>query len=755
MEDLHVEAACDISRPLDDTLLAIPALHGGDLVDEKTLHISDIKGGECIDGNTVPFKPTETELMSLASIETQPPPIYNPFGSIYANADFSYDPDKQFSGLGSFYNGCYGMDVSWPSNVNQSLDGMESLQTQVSLDSQSSVYSAPGGVTTKLEPEALPIGSTFTEMGNQDAFQQQPPSVTPVLPAKVVAENPIILVDKVERSLIVQWYENGVKREQRISYKKYGNAKAQQRAENLITKLLSGSTFEQLYPEKGPPVLTIFENVGRFNVTLTRDRSVREWRVEWTNNTGASMRARWSCKKVGNEEAKRRAETFANSLIQGTFNPRLLHKATGTRVSRNDMKFSAVVNEPGYDPNNLPFAVDYMEKLNRKDPAPRKKRVVTNPAAGRKRATGTTTRRRKADAEINPPTDPAAIHHANMPLNVSLPGLYPVSQHAPENDSARNHSYDGMNATGEALAAQNWLTWSTAAQKHSFSSTSEWDLRELQNDLNSYGKPYDYSQPNSLGYGDWMSSSMTKYGSPSIDAPMSMCELADDAPTDSQNANGPFVACYPYFPATQSICYSDPMSSQDQLGVSGSFFDTDFLSESQRTNPMMMSYNSIQWMDPDLPNTDIGSAQLMTSTNSISDGSIPIMSAPEKPKRGRKKKKSPDSDIAPTYGSGADVSRMGMATAWQAFNGFPMTTLAMSGSGSPSDFTASEMFGSDGGCIRIGMGNSTNKDNDSSNHGKDAAGVQEMPGFYAVPSMGSNGGMQSSHGMGSMGNLYY
>ncbi|CDR93990.1 hypothetical protein, conserved [Babesia bigemina] len=753
MEDLHVESARDISKPLDDTLLAAPGMHCGVIGEESTLHLSDIKGAECIGGNPAPIKATEAELMSLASIETQPPPIYNQFGSVYANADFSYDPDKQYSGIGAYYNGCYGMEGPWPCNVNQSLDGIESLQSQLSLDSQSSVYSAPGKGATKLEPEAQPIGTTLMDMQNQESYlQQQQPCLTHGLPNKVVAMNPVILVDKVERSLIVQWYENGVKREQRISYKKYGNAKAQQRAESLITKLMSGSTFDQLYPEKGPPILTIFENVGRYNVTLTRDRILREWRVEWTNNTGGNMRARWSCKKVGNEEAKRRAETFANSLIQGTFNPRLLHKATGTRLSRNDMKYSAVVNDPGYDPNNLPYGLNVGQRRHRKETAPRRKRNMANAEPGRKKGTRTVTRKRQMQGDLNAPPNGLPLDVANTRLDVSYPGFYPVVADPNEQDCALNHSFDGMGSQGEALAAQNWLNWSAAGQKPPYAGGSEWDFGELQNDINGYGKLYDIPQTNSMPYGEWMNTNgMAKFGSPTLDAPMTMCELAEDAPADSQNANAPFFACYPYFPTNQSICYSDPMSSQDQLGGSGTFFDTDFLSESQNTNPAM-NYASMQWIDPDMPNADPGSAHLMMSTNSNSDGGMPLLSAQMKGKKSRKGKKSSDESAVSSYDCGADVTGVGMATAWQAYNGFPMTAINMNGSGSPSDFKPMDMYNGEGGCIRIGMGDASKKDKDMS---KEAAGAPEMPGFYAVPNMVANGGMQSTHAMGNMGNLYY
>ncbi|CAA9989291.1 SPE2-interacting protein, putative [Plasmodium knowlesi strain H] len=150
-----------------------------------------------------------------------------------------------------------------------------------------------------------------------------------------IKSEPVIVIDKVERCLVVEWYENDIRREQRISYKKYGNDKAKLRAKELIEKLKAGITFEQLYPDKGPPIVRVYQDVGVYRVSLIRDRIEREWRVEWTDND-TPMKARWSCKKVGNDEAQKRAETFAQSLIEGVFNPILLHKATGTRFSRSD-----------------------------------------------------------------------------------------------------------------------------------------------------------------------------------------------------------------------------------------------------------------------------------------------------------------------------------------------------------------------------------------------------------------------------------
>ncbi|KEG00279.1 transcription factor with AP2 domain(s), putative SPE2-interacting protein, putative [Plasmodium vinckei vinckei] len=150
-----------------------------------------------------------------------------------------------------------------------------------------------------------------------------------------INKEPVILIDKIERCLVVEWYENDIRREQRISYKKYGNDKAKLRAKELIEKLKSGITFEQLYPDKGPPIVKVYENVGDYKVSLIRDRIEREWRVEWIDN-GVPTKARWSCKKVGNDEAQKRADAFAQSMIKGVFNPMLLHKATGTRFSRSD-----------------------------------------------------------------------------------------------------------------------------------------------------------------------------------------------------------------------------------------------------------------------------------------------------------------------------------------------------------------------------------------------------------------------------------
>ncbi|KAK2195379.1 AP2-ERF domain [Babesia duncani] len=265
----------------------------------------------------------ESEFLSIASIETQPALYYNQT-PLYPGVDYSYDPEK----TGAYPSACYGYNYG----INYTDYKQANASTQHTNGAGKEHINQHDQTTVPNDQQ------------NKNEIPTNPEQPLYPLKQKVVAVNPVILVDKVERSLIVQWYENNIRREQRISYKKYGNAKAQQRAENLINKLLSGSTFDQLYPEKGPPVLTIFENVGEYMVTLTRDRIAREWRVDWVNSNGMKMRARWSCKKVGNEEAKKRADTFANSLIQGTFNPRLLHKATGTRLSRNDMKYNAVLN---------------------------------------------------------------------------------------------------------------------------------------------------------------------------------------------------------------------------------------------------------------------------------------------------------------------------------------------------------------------------------------------------------------------------
>ncbi|SCO73814.1 transcription factor with AP2 domain(s), putative [Plasmodium vivax] len=190
----------------------------------------------------------------------------------------------------------------------------------VSTDSTSDVRAAAPAAATAGEP----LLEETTQMGDPPRCKQ----------VKLKSE-PVILIDKVERCLVVEWFENEIRREQRISYKKYGNDKAKVRAKELIEKLKAGITFEQLYPDKGPPIVRVYKDVGIYRVSLIRDRTEREWRVEWTDNE-TPMKARWSCKKVGNNEAKQRAETFAQSMIEGVFNPILLHKATGTRFSRSD-----------------------------------------------------------------------------------------------------------------------------------------------------------------------------------------------------------------------------------------------------------------------------------------------------------------------------------------------------------------------------------------------------------------------------------
>ncbi|SBS96915.1 transcription factor with AP2 domain(s), putative (SIP2), partial [Plasmodium malariae] len=210
-------------------------------------------------------------------------------------------------------------------------------------DEQEKVQTGKIGQTEKNAQNSQDCNFLTSEVGEHNSIlegrnteKEENPSYIPSCEevAKINKE-PVILIDKTERCLVVEWYENDVRREQRISYKKYGNDKAKLRAKELIEKLKSGITFEQLYPDKGPPVVRVYENIGAYHVSLIRDRIEREWRVEWIDN-GIPMNARWSCKKVGNDEAQKRAEAFAQSMIKGVFNPILLHKATGTRFSRLD-----------------------------------------------------------------------------------------------------------------------------------------------------------------------------------------------------------------------------------------------------------------------------------------------------------------------------------------------------------------------------------------------------------------------------------
>uniref|UniRef100_A0A3B0NAU9 AP2 domain containing protein, putative n=1 Tax=Theileria annulata TaxID=5874 RepID=A0A3B0NAU9_THEAN len=484
--------------------------------DDCLASVPDTKPSEGFkESGTVYHRQSDSALPSLSSLETQATLQYNSSLPHSKSIDYSYDHDKK-----PLYSPLY--NVQNPYENDQYLGSVDpsKLVQQSSIDSQSS-QSLNFAKQTPEDQEKFQ-----RDLQDPNGKKQADPVTNYLNPVycpeglvqpqnKVVAVNPVILVDKVERSLIVQWYENSVKREQRISYKKYGNAKAQQRAEGLISKLLAGSTFDQLYPEKGPPILTIFENVGKSMVSLTRDRIIREWRVDWLNSNGSKMRARWSCKKVGNEEARKRAETFAYSLIQGTFNPRLLHKATGTRLSKNDMKYNAVVS--GLDSQMDSKAINQLSESNWQSSEGTtkrrtKKRSVksSDQKKGRSRkrnlstytdvnasntlstanlssnllSTGASTNTPLAtntlsanlsntfNANSNPNSDmPQYMNshcypYMNMVQDPSFstnpPSFYPMYQEECESSTSVNQQLDPNSAYATSMLQQNWMDWTNS-----------------------------------------------------------------------------------------------------------------------------------------------------------------------------------------------------------------------------------------------------------------------------------------------------
>ncbi|GIX63839.1 SPE2-interacting protein, putative [Babesia caballi] len=586
----------------------------GNVVGENALQLSDFKANECIPGVAVALKGTENELMSLASIETQPPPNYTQFGPVYPQTEFAYDPEKQYPAFGPYYPGCFALDASWSYNCGQIMDGVGIMHKQLSMDSRSSMYNSGRGFM-KYEHEAVPVplNQEYAELQKKEAQAQQQSAIDGAN-GKIIPANPIILVDKVERSLIVQWFENGIRREQRISYKKYGNAKAQQRAENLISKLHAGSTFDQLYPEKGPPILSIYENVGEYKVSLTRDRILREWRVDWVDTEKGKMRARWSCKKVGNEEAKKRAEAFADSLMQGTFNPRLLHKATGTRLSRNDMKYNGVINDTDYAKQNL--AVTEENDLKHEyEAAARKKRGFNNdPLRRRNVRGGGRWKASNRESLRNPQT--GKVEYRGGPLDATYPTYYPIyTDERDKKDSAMSRQYANLTTHGETLLSSSWPSWD-ATQKLDYSGNSEWDY-------SAYAQPFDFLPQGPVSQVEWVNSQCApKYLNSAVDMPMSMQELVDEASADGQNANpGLYYSCYPYFQVGQSVCYPESMSMHDSLNFSNTCF------EGELTMGDFKKYNGqvvcapVQWPDTSATLADSGSAYHASSTPTSCDAS--------------------------------------------------------------------------------------------------------------------------------------
>ncbi|KAK1937673.1 hypothetical protein X943_003798 [Babesia divergens] len=592
--------------------------------EESTLHLADLKGDDNIPGASAQRKASD-DLMSIASIETQPPINYHQFNKVYQPTEYAYEPEKQFGGYGAYYQNCYGLDSSWPYTCPTSIDNTQVSNQSLTVDLQQSHYAGGVKKSIKYEQDNQGKAPAMEQRDYQKQEQVVVNSTNPIdcAPKKVVAVNPVILVDKVERSLIVRWYENGIRREQRISYKKYGNAKAQERAEILISKLLAGSTFDQLYPEKGPPILTIFENAGEYKVSLTRDRTLREWRVDWVNNNGTKMRARWSCKKVGNEEAKKRAEAFANSLLQGKFNLRLLHKATGTRLSRNDMKYNTVLNEFDYPKQHLFVADDAKERhgvSGEYREAPAKIRNTGNPDIVRKKTARATNRKKKARHEYfaglgNPPMD-----YVHMPPDVSFPGFFPMyPEDCESSNSLLGRSYDSMPGCGDNLLAPNWQTWPSVAQNLDYGVGGEWDYGDPSLDYRRFNPMYDLPPTNFMNQMDWMSNScMMKYMPTGVDAPMSTAELNEEPHHDIQHPNGPF---YPYYHQEASLCYPDSTATQDQLGLSGSYFDLDFMNGDNQNTQSQCSYMSPQWTQPEANvaecNQGLQSAMTLTTDTTV------------------------------------------------------------------------------------------------------------------------------------------
>ncbi|EDO06662.1 AP2 domain family protein [Babesia bovis T2Bo] len=532
-----------------------------DITRYASLQSSELPSEDPLSALPTSHKDGKTNLMSLASIETQP--SFGQLNTNYARSELSFDGDKKVNGYGTQYNAFYGLENNWSYNNSQAIDPNDPLQNQLSLDSQASLYnSCTNSTVAKFEGEALQISNNQIQSFNQEHLQQQP-----ILPVtynqKVVATNPSIIVDRNERSLIVQWFENDVKREQRISYKKYGNAKAHQRAENLIAKLLNGSTFDQLYPEKGPPILTIFENVGVYQVSLTRDRILREWRVDWVNNTGAKMRARWSCKKVGNDEAKNRAEMFANSLIQGNFNPRLLHKATGTRLSRNDMKFSAVINENDYGKTDTVAPLTRVKKTDTKENS--KKRRSTGNSSARKNNNKNNNLWKGDQVDYYKGNKMGSPDFHSVSTEGSFTGYYNVFAESDNKLPMQNGAFGPLGPHGDALIPHNWQNFS-ANQKMPYGQAHDWNYNDAQMDY-MYNPMYGNMPGDNMTNVDWMGMPcMDNYATNGLDAPLTVCDLAEDNKQngDAQN-NNCYMPYYHMYQPTQNPCFQDSLCTQNTM----------------------------------------------------------------------------------------------------------------------------------------------------------------------------------------------
>ncbi|AFZ79039.1 hypothetical protein BEWA_018840 [Theileria equi strain WA] len=536
---------------------------------------------------------------SIASIETQPTLRYNSGLHHSHSIDYSYDLDKISTSYNPLFSGSYSFE-----NAEQ--------YTAAPIDSAQPDFPPTSEQQDVAEnaPEEKVEGEENSSEGCVDVKDTNPSVDTtnfnnPVYGPdglvkqtnKVIAVNPVILVDKVERSLIVQWYENDIKREQRISYKKYGNAKAQQRAEGLISKLLAGSTFDQLYPEKGPPILTIFENAGKYMVSLTRDRIMREWRVDWTNGNGSKMRARWSCKKVGNEEAKKRAETFAYSLVQGTFNPRLLHKATGTRLSKNDMKYNGMIKNME-SVSKLQQSVTLSEGHDKvsenawQSTVPSKRR-------SKKRSIRTDTEtkrtRRRKKSVVPQVNDGSQYNSQCYPyMNVCHDGNFTQQyyQFYPEDcetSSSMNPQCDVINYNSQQMLQQSWVDWNGNNMRKMVGYGREWDYNSNPVDFQYFSQSSQNAlSQNSINSGDWLSQSYMNMYMQQGDISTS-CDYADNTANDARMPN----QYYAYY-NDQGICYPDNLSSQEPLGMMNHYYNYSNI----KTDGIS------QWSDGDIQNAD-------------------------------------------------------------------------------------------------------------------------------------------------------
>ncbi|ORM40842.1 uncharacterized protein BXIN_1661 [Babesia sp. Xinjiang] len=756
----HLENDCEVQQstqlPRTVTNEELPEEVTGD----SALHLSDLKNGESIPGISVALKGGEKHLMSLASIETQPPPNYTQFGSMYARSDVSYDQDKKGNGYNAYYANYYPMDSSWSYKNPQIIDNPDALSAQMPLEAQASLFSScASSSTTKLENEPIQLNGNqlLAELQNAEGGVPQQTARTESY-QKVVARNPVILVDKVERSLIVQWYENSIRREQRISYKKYGNAKAQQRAETLISKLLNGSTFEQLYPEKGPPILTIFENVGNYGVSLTRDRVMREWRVDWTNSGGVKMRARWSCKKVGNDEAKKRAETFANSLIQGTFNPRLLHKATGTRLSRNDMKYNAVLNEEDFAKQDLAIGQQSARKSEQKD-GPARKRRNTGGDPQRKKGTRNTGKAKRAPVDFFNQHKTGSNGFLHLSADASFPGFYPMFPGEHDGKvSMHSGSFENLPPHGDALIAQNWQNYGPT-QKMDYPASTEWNFPDAQGDFNNYNHLFGMVPPENMANVDWMNMNcMENYGNPVLDGPMSVRELGDDAPgsAESQSANTGYMPYYHLFPPAPSACFQDSMCSQGQMSLNNTVNEGEVFSESCN------SAEALSFSAPSFKETDAKlsarSARLQQGVPSLElegtaappcDAPNPLGAKPEE-----------QGNENPMMGSYDHENAMNnMAVSWPGFEGVPGCDFRMNSlSGSQDYHQASmpEMYVPESFPPNPVL-DPKQLDGEVAKHYDSKQMTQDLQDFYNALNMDVQGGMhpQNPNVMGNMGHVFY